>query len=176
MDSFINGLNYCCHTVCYRTVQSLYVAALAWWLAKLPHKLKGHMDLSPQQLICAPLQRQTFKSYVPQGARCLMLVHPSQRNMQRKTTLINVLDCIACGDLLLVKRLPCAKMETSSVLHTLVSLGWSLIAPGTVFCSSPLLVQSEPHCEAAGYISSFYMDQCQLTGKIGCNLLGIGSI
>lgn len=30
--------------------------------------------------------------------------------------------------------------------------------------------------EATGYNSNFNMDQCRLTGKIGCDLLGIGSI
>lgn len=74
LDYVINGVNYCCHPVCYRTVWSLKASVGLVGSRNCPVNEKGHRSLSQQQFMCASLQRRTFKSYSPQAARLIMHV------------------------------------------------------------------------------------------------------
>lgn len=169
LGSFINGLNYCCHIVCYRTVQSLYVVALAWW----PNKLKGHRSYP---------RNSSYARHCRGG----LLNHTRRRELRVSCIYIHLGGICKEKHALLLSWLYRMWWFTAAKKGLHVPKKKNLTNPTYIptsqlisdccWYSSPLLVQSEPHCEAAGYISSFYMDQCQLTGKIDCNLLGIGSV
>lgn len=90
LDSVINGVNYCCHPACYRTVRSLKAAALAWWGRVTVLQMKRSQVQPQQQFMCASLQ----KSY-QRG-----VTHVQQR---KYTLLITRLHCSACYDSLPVK-------------------------------------------------------------------------
>lgn len=181
-DSVINGVNYCCHPVCYRTVQSLYAAALAWWGESTVLWMKRSQVQSQQQFMCASLQRRTFKSYSLQGVEMHhAYIHPSQRDKQRKkerekNLLITRLCCTVCGDSLLIKGFHAPKQKLHlHYMHQYLKADHWYDCWYSILLLLPSCSISGPHSET-GHNSNFNMDQSGLTGKIGCDLLGIGSI
>lgn len=128
---------------------------------------KGHRSDPQQQFMCGSLKKRAFKWYRGWNSSC-MYSYLRGKGEENKNSLL---------DSLLVKVFSC-RTETSSVLRvTNNSQLITVITTCTPFRSSPLLVQfSGPHSEDAGYYSNFNMAQCWLTGKIGCDLLRIGSI
>lgn len=70
LDTVINGVNYCCHPVSYRTVQSFRAAVLAWWGEKLCCERRGHESNPQQQFMCASLHKRTLKLHRGSNASC----------------------------------------------------------------------------------------------------------
>lgn len=150
---------------CVTELQSLYVAALAWWVVKLPRKLKGHRSY-PHSSSCVHHCRGGHLSRTccrGRDASC-MYIHLRGICKGKKTPLITLLACTVCGDSLLVKNVfhVLKQKPHQSYIHQYLTVShWLLLVQ--YFAPPPSI--SEPHCEAAGYNSNFYIVQCQLTEK-----------
>ena len=138
-----------------------------------------------QQFMCASLQRRTFKLHTPRGVRRIMHIHPSQRNMRRKKGKKKQKHTQHCASLIYftarhdsppIKGFHVPKQNLKPNMHPYLTADhWDDCLYSTLLLP-PSCSISAPHCEAAGYDNNFYMDQCQMTGKIGCDLPGIGTI
>lgn len=161
-------------------LQSLEVAALAWWVVKLPHKLKGHRSYPQNSLHVHHCRRGRLRrSSRREGDASCMYIHLRGICKEKRTLLVPLLACPVCANSQLVKKdfhIPKQKRHQSYKQHISISY-WSLITAGAVFCSSFLHVQSQnPIVTLQAIIAVLTLSNVNWLKKIGCNLLGIGSI
>lgn len=149
-------------------LQSLEVAASAWWVVRLPHKLKGHR-LYPQNSLHVHRCRRgrLRRSSHREGDTSCMYIHlrgicKEKKNTPHSSTCLFCLCWFTIGKKAF--HVPKQKRHQSYKQHISIS---QLI---TDYCGCSILLLpscsiSEPHCEAAGYNSSSYIVQCQLAEK-----------
>lgn len=168
LGSFINGLNYCCHIVCYRTVQSLYVVALAWW----PNKLKGHRSYP---------RNSSYARHCRGG----LLNHTRRRELRVSCIYIHLGGICKEKHALLLswlyrmwwftaakKGLHVPKKKTSPILHTSLPHSWSVIAAGTpphfLFNLNPTVKLQAILAVLHGPVSTDWKNRLQLAWNWKC--------